>query len=262
MASQLSQVFIRRRHEQSLEMALVSAKQSSQAKSDFLSSMSHELRTPLNAILGFAQIIQMRGGVKELEGLSNAIEHILGASHHLLDLINQVLELETIESGGMSVSKSPIAVGAVLDECLSMAAVLASEAGIEISSEVKETALVINTDRMRLVQILLNLISNAIKYNNKSGRVLIKDEFVSNQCYRISIVDTGPGIPKEKHDSVFIPFDRLGRETGQTEGSGIGLTIAQQLAQLLGGELGFTSEPGKGSTFWIDLPLGDEPPPS
>ena len=255
MASQLSQVFIRRRHEQSLEGALQAAKQSSQAKSDFLSSMSHELRTPLNAIIGFAQLIQVRGTVKEMSGLSNAIEHILGAGQHLLDLVNQVLELEKIESGGISITRSPVTIAAVLDECLSMAAVLSDKAEIEIRNEVEQQSMTIETDRMRLVQILLNLLSNAIKYNDRAGYVVIKDEFPMEDCYRISVVDTGPGIPADKRDAVFVPFDRLGRETGKTEGSGIGLTIARQLAGMLGGEIGFTSEVGVGSTFWVDLPL-------
>ena len=245
-----------RAHEKELEFAKYAAESANRAKSDFLSSMSHELRTPLNAIIGFSQLLELN----PQEPLSNKQRehtgHVITSGEHLLGLINQVLELSKIETGIIDVSLEDVGPGDVISGSLDIVHVLAEENDVQIDNRAAGQSLpLLRTDRSRLLQILLNLLSNAIKYNRTGGRGTLEAEEVKNGFLRIRITDTGPGIPKSKHAGLFEPFNRLGREAGEIEGTGIGLTITKQIIELLGGEIGIESEAGAGASFWIDLPI-------
>jgi len=242
--------------ESKVRMAKEAADQANSAKSEFLSSMSHELRTPMNAILGFSQLLDsnpkepLSPSQKEYVGL------ILKSGDHLLDLIKQVLELSQIEAGHLDVSLEEVTLWPLLQECLESLGPRASKLNISLecncSDDNRHTAW---TDPIRLRQVLLNLLSNAVKYNCENGSVVIDCRRMSDNIIRISVADTGSGIPEDKQDNLFRPFDRLGREAGQIEGTGIGLTITNKLVVALNGKIGFTSTEGKGSTFWVDLPV-------
>jgi|GEM_PF-1961048 len=226
------------------------------AKSEFLSSMSHELRTPMNAIMGFAQMLDYNPQEPLTETQKASVGHILTGSSHLLDLINQVLELNKIEAGKASLNIDHISARGVIDKSIVMMEDKAAKAGITITDKTTEHDLpILWTDATRLHQVLLNLLSNAVKYNQKGGEVTISSEDVPGQMLRIMIADTGDGISEERHEDLFLPFERLGREAGNIEGTGIGLTITKQLVELLGGEINFESKETVGSTFWVDIPI-------
>lgn len=228
-----------------------------QAKTNFLASMSHELRTPMNAILGFAQILKYTPTDPLSKNQETYIDHILQGGGYLMELINQVLELSTIETGKVTLNINDVSARDVIDECLIMISGRADKESIDV---VDQTAgydfPMMQTDKTRLIQVVLNLLLNAVKYNREGGTVTINSQELPGQMLRISITDTGQGIPAEKHGDLFKPFDRLGREARNIEGSGIGLTIAKATIELLGGKIDFESVVGKGSTFWIDVPMG------
>lgn len=245
-----------------LREARALAEAGSAAKSEFLSSMSHELRTPLNAILGFAQLL-WRDKKEPLSGRhKQRVEHILKGGEHLLRLINDILDLSRIEAGGISVSTEPVGVGDVLEEVRRTLQPLAAAQQVELHVEVVPSDLpMVCADRTRFAQILMNLGSNAIKYNHRDGEVRLA---VSNEGrrVRVTVADTGIGIPLEKQGSLFQPFQRAGQETGPIEGTGIGLVITRRLALLMKGEVGFHSTPGRGSEFWVTLPVHTARPTS
>lgn len=214
--------------------------------------MSHELRTPLNAILGFAQLFAYDKEMDE-DKQSNARE-IYNAGEHLLSLINEVLDLAKIESGHIELSMAPVSLSAILDECLAHIGPLAETRGIIVGFESSQhRAQLVNADYTRLKQVLLNLLSNAVKYNRENGYIGIRCTTASTDTLRISIRDTGYGISNDLLEQLFQPFNRLGAEFGDTEGSGIGLVITRQLIELMGGAIGVDSHVGKGSTFWVEL---------
>ena len=233
-----------------LKHALIAADRGSRAKSEFLSRMSHELRTPLNAILGFAQVLELGGDSSLKPEQQEYVGHILQGGRHLLSLINEVLDLSAIEAGKLSIEHEEVALGELCHECLSLISPLAANRNIELHQQLPPGALVL-ADRKRLKQVLLNLLSNAIKYNRPGGEVRV-EAGSDGDWLRLEVHDTGLGISQAQAERVFQPFERLGRE--EIEGTGIGLAITRRLVELMGGEIGFHSQPGQGTCFWLRLP--------
>ena len=242
-----------------LAMAMEEARSANYAKSAFLSSMSHELRTPLNAILGFAQILSSDRLPSTLEQKKEFAGHILKSGRHLLTLINEILDLAKVESGTVSLSLEPVGLHAILQECRDMIAPLASQRGIGMAFP-DACPLNVLADRTRLKQILLNLLSNALKYNREHGTVSVACGVQPGGRVRISVRDTGIGLDSDQVALLFQPFNRLGQEGGTEEGSGIGLVVTKRLVELMDGHIGVTSEAGVGSTFWIELRVAESLP--
>jgi signal transduction histidine kinase/CheY-like chemotaxis protein len=239
-----------------LVMAKEEAEQATQAKTNFLSSMSHELRTPLNAILGFGQLLESEVDRATKEQKADFVRHIIKAGRHLLTLINEILDLAKIEAGHVALSPEPVALSEILSECRAMLEPLAAERGVRMIFP-EESQLHVQADRVRLKQVLLNLLSNAIKYNRYQGAVVVESVLVPPDKSRVSVQDTGLGVPRDQMHHLFKPFNRLGQEAGQQEGTGIGLVVTKRLVEMMGGAIGVTSEEGVGSTFWIELPLSE-----
>ena len=227
------------------------AQQANAAKSAFLSRMSHELRTPMNAILGFAQVLETRPlPPRERE----YVEQIHRAGDHLLNLINDLLDLSGIEAGRLAVTIEPVPRSPVVEAALQLVRGMAAALGIRIECS-QPLGEVVRADATRLRQVLVNLLSNAIKYNRPDGVVVLAFSRLDGSRLRISVSDTGPGIAPDNLKRLFTPFDRLGAERGNIDGTGLGLALSHQLALLMGGTLGATSEEGRGSVFFIDLPV-------
>jgi signal transduction histidine kinase/ActR/RegA family two-component response regulator len=220
------------------------------AKSEFLSRMSHELRTPLNAVLGFGQLLEMDELTAEQR---DGVLQILRAGKHLLELINEVLDLARIESGRLSLSPEPTAVRDLIDEAVALIGPLADAAQIDLHLEVEDATVL--ADRQRLKQILLNLLSNAVKYNRAGGSVWISSHPGAGERACITVVDTGPGIAAASLERLFEPFERLGAEETSVEGSGLGLSLTKRLVEAMAGTIEVDSEPDRGSTFRIGFPL-------
>ncbi|MCX6956481.1 MAG: PAS domain S-box protein, partial [Verrucomicrobia bacterium] len=235
-----------------LKGAKSAADQANLAKSDFLSSMSHELRSPLNAILGFAQL--MESAVPAPTPAQAArITQILQAGWHLLNLINEILDLAVIESVQVSLSQEAVSLGEVMAECHSMMEPQAQARGIRMTFPKFDDPVFVRADMTRLKQIVINLLSNAIKYNRTDGTVVVACTLSPPQRVRISVRDTGEGLSPEKLAQLFQPFNRLGQETSGVTGTGIGLVVTKRLAELMGGVIGVESTPGEGSMFWCEL---------
>jgi PAS domain S-box-containing protein len=227
-------------------------KRASKAKSEFLSRMSHELRTPLNAILGFAQLLERQ---KPTEVQRKRIGYILNAGKHLLDLINEVLDISRIEAGKMQMSLEPVCVADALAEALDLMRPLATERTIHLSAAVNlDASVYVLADRQRFKQVLLNLLNNAVKYTPFHGAVSVSYSLYGQDKVRVLVSDTGPGIPAENLPRLFIPFERIGAEQSDVEGTGLGLALTKRLMQAMDGSIGVESTVGRGSTFWLELP--------
>lgn len=228
------------------------------SKSDFLSRMSHELRTPLNAVIGFAQILEIDDGLDPRQRQS--VEQIRKGGAHLLDLVNEVLDIARIEAGTFVLSPEPVLASEVLGEALDLMRPIARDHRIPLRvDDANPCHVYVLADRQRVKQILLNLLSNAIKYNRVAGTVTIGCRMLDATRMQFEVTDTGPGIPPEQLDRLFQPFDRLDAQHSEVEGTGIGLALSRRLAEVMGGALDVLSSPGRGSTFSLALPLVEGP---
>jgi CheY-like chemotaxis protein len=220
--------------------------------------MSHELRTPLNAILGFAQLMETSTPPPTLAQQRN-LDQILKAGWYLLELINEILDLALIESGKVTLSREPVSLAEVMVECRAMIEGQAQKRGVAMAFPRFDTPCFINADRTRLKQVLINLLFNAIKYNKSGGNVSVEWALAGTESIRISVRDTGTGLTPEQLAQLFQPFNRLGRETGSEEGTGIGLVVTKRLVGLMGGDIGVESVVGSGSVFWVELDIANAP---
>ena len=241
--------------EEELVTARDEALRANQAKDSFLSNTSHELRTPLNSVLGFTQLLQLSDlGAEDRD----SVERILAAGRHLLALINELIDVARIESGELSLSLEPVALVPLSDEAAQLLRPLAAERSVTIIQSCQTAGLAVRADRRRLSQVLVNLISNAIKYNRRGGTITISCQAAGDSRVSLTITDTGPGLTPDELERIFVPFERLGAERGGTEGTGIGLPLARGLAEAMGGRLTAASEPGQGSAFTVSLPRSQD----
>jgi PAS domain S-box-containing protein len=255
----------RKRSDQAMSIARREAERADRAKSEFLSRMSHDLRTPLNAMLGFAELLDMDNLTADQR---ESVTQILEAGRHLLNLMNEVLDITSIESGNLTLSPEAVAIPEIVDRMVTLMRPLAAPRQIDVQALPSAGRdLHVRADRLRLTQILLNLMSNAIKYNRVGGRVTLSCDDAGEGRIRLSVTDTGAGIRPEKLAQLFTPFERLGADQTGIEGTGLGLALSRGLAEAMGGTLGVRSEIDRGSTFWIELagvtagtqPLQDAP---
>ena len=253
----ISDVDDRRRAEQAQRDAQEAAEAANKSKSQFLSRMSHELRTPLNAVIGFGQILQ----IDELnDGQREAVDHILKGGRHLLDLINEVLDISRIEAGELNLSSESVFAAELVQDAVDLIRPLADQRGIQLVVDGSRGCdCFVFADRQRAKQVLLNLLSNAVKYNRPRGTIVVSCEQSSDTRVRINVADTGMGIPAEKLGLLFTPFERLGAEQSSEEGTGIGLALSKRLTEVMGGTLEAASTLGQGSTFTVELPRVEGP---
>jgi PAS domain S-box-containing protein len=236
-----------------LAMARDNAEEANRAKTQFLSQMSHELRTPMNAILGFTELLQSDANHPLHEDQKECTAEILRAGRHLLDLINDILDLARVETGKLSLSNQPIPLAEILETCLDLIHPLAVRRNIQVNSRCdKAGSILVTADPVRLKQVLINLLSNAVKYNRDAGRIDIDCHAVGSRLH-LGVRDTGLGINAEDIQRLFQPFERFGAAMKTQEGTGIGLALAQRLIDLMGGRITVDSQPGEGSTFWLEL---------
>ena len=253
--------------ENKLRLAVEAAENANRTKSEFLSNMSHELRTPLNAVIGFGQILAHNPKEPLTPSQTKCVDRILTGGQHLLDLINEILDLAKIESGRVELTIEDVDVNDLLEECRSYVAPLVEPHGISLTIT-PCPGVTVRADRTRLRQILLNLFSNAAKYNRPLGRIDASGGLTADGAVAIVVADTGIGIPEGKREELFRPFSRLGQENSSIEGTGIGLTITKCLVEVMGGRIDFESIVGQGSTFRVRLPSSDmgsaaaAPPPA
>ena len=237
--------------------ARVEAEESNKSKSEFLSRMSHELRTPMNAILGFAQLLEM-GQLSASQ--EKSVKHILKSGQHLLNLINEVLDISRIESGKVSISIEPVLLSDLVQEVTEILSPAISDKNIHLQVEGDTIdKMYVKADKQRLKQVLINLLNNAVKYNKEKGQIWVASEIITPENtttkVRLYIKDTGIGIDSKNLEKIFSPFERIGAEGTGVEGTGLGLAVVKQLAELMQSKVGVYSELGVGSTFWIDLPI-------
>jgi PAS domain S-box-containing protein len=236
------------------------ATKANQAKSEFLANMSHDLRSPLNSILGFAQLLASGTPAPTPRQMAN-LDHILNSGWYLLELINGVLDLASIESGKLSLTMGPVPLPDVLQDCQTMMDLQAKNSGVDISFPEFDGQCLVHADRTRLKQVLINLLTNAVKYNRPQGTVDVTFTMPTPHRVRINVQDSGHGLSPEKLAQLFQPFNRLGQECGTQEGTGIGLVVSRKLVEMMGGSMGVQSTAGVGSVFWFELMLSGAPVP-
>ena len=246
----------RKATEDEVGAARAEAERANRAKADFLSQMSHELRTPLTAILGFAQLLEMDELSDEQR---SSVGHILSAGRHLLDLINEILDISRIETGKLTISPEPVAIDALLEEATAVVRPLAAARNVSLARAAVGAEVHVLADRQRLRQVMLNVLSNALKYNRDGGAVTISCTVTPSGAVKIAVADTGYGMAREHIERLFRPFDRLGKELGSVEGTGLGLALAHGLVVAMGGTIEATSELDAGTTFTIELALAEGP---
>lgn len=238
-------------HETELAHALASAEQASRAKTAFISNMSHELRTPMNSILGFAQLMETDPALPNDQ--KDSVHEILVAGRHLLRLINEVLDLARIEAGRIDYHLEPVALQPLMQEVRQLMRVQAEQAHVSLDLEADEDAWV-QADRQKLMQTLMNLVSNGIKYNRVNGSVKLQVHSLAPDWLRLVVSDTGVGIATEHQPGLFEPFNRAAHTGSHIQGTGIGLSLSKRWIQAMGGRMGVDSAPGQGSAFWLELP--------
>ena len=248
----------RKHNEGALMDARATADAANRAKSDFLLNMSHELRSPLSSILGFTQLIE-GGKPPPTPAQQDSVEKILNAGWYLLGLIDELLDLTSIESGKTVTASRVISLASVLDDCQALIEPQAQRAGIRVAFPVLQGTCLVRADPVRTKQVLINLLTNAIKYNREAGRVDVRCTAQPGQPVRVSVQDTGQGLTPAQLDQLFEPFNRLGQELGAEPGTGIGLVICKRLVEQMGGRMGADSTPGVGSRLWFELDPASEP---
>jgi len=263
LEAELAHLRAREDERERAETALLEAKRelenSNQAKSDFLARMSHELRTPLNSILGFSQVLNTDPDEPLTQSQKESVRQILKAGWHLLALINEVLDLARIESGKLQLSIESVGVEQIVREALTLIAPVAEKHQVKVVDETKAfRQLYVMADRTRLKQVLLNLLSNGVKYNKMGGTVTLTCTKQGDTRLVIAVADTGAGLSDEERGMLFTPFTRI-RARADVEGAGMGLAITKRLIELMGGSVGVESMPGKGSRFFFELGLGEKP---
>lgn len=231
------------------------AEAANRAKSTFLSNTSHELRTPLNAVIGFAELLKLNRDGRLSQAQIEYLSLIVEGGQHLLRLINDILDLATVEAGRLAISLEGVDLGFAIERARRSMANLAKQYGVELSTAVPEGLPEIRADDRRLHQVLLNLISNAIKYNRPKGRVTLRVLPTDGERLRVEIEDTGIGIPADRRAGMFEPFNRMGAERMGIEGTGLGLALTKRLVEAMRGSIDYRSEPGRGTVFWLDLPI-------
>lgn len=249
-----------RERTQELSIAKSNAEAASNEKSLFLSRMSHELRTPLNAVLGFSQLLEedVHEPYLSSESKKKYIDNINKAGHHLLRLVNDVLDLSRIEQGRFELQLSKVDINQSIQDCITLMQSMATDRGVQITYNNDGAQHCSMLDKNRFQQVLLNLVSNAIKYNSNDGEINIQCAMISENSIRIGVSDTGIGIPADDLDIIFKPFNRLYLASQTTEGNGVGLSLSKHLIEEMGGAISVESSPGKGSTFWLTINRCDD----
>ncbi len=243
----------RRRYEDDLAMAKETAERANQAKTRFIRGLSHEMRTPLNAILGFGQLLERLQTQPLNERQQTYLKQIRTGGEHLLELVNEVLDLARIEAGELGLEPAIVDIGELIDECLQLLRPQATERQVSVQGNYHIREKIV-ADPTRVKQVLFNLLSNGVKYNSSPGELNVTIESVADAHIRITVADTGQGIPEDLVDALYEPFNRLGVADVSVQGTGLGLTITRELVAAMNGEMGVESEVGVGSTFWVQLP--------
>ncbi len=246
----------RKQAEEKLKDAVLSSEKANLAKSEFLARMSHELRTPMNAILGFTQLLQMDKKNPLVDYQKANMERVSTAGQYLLELINETLDLAKVEAGEMDLEIEMVDMVPIIENAITLSKPLAASNYISLEfQKTFGTEIFVEVDKLRFMQVVVNLISNAIKYNKSKGSVIVSIEKSDEDKIRLSVKDTGNGIPENQRNKLFIPFERFDPNAELIEGTGIGLAISKHFVEMLKGTIGFESVEGEGSIFYVDLPL-------